>query len=181
VTAHASARVRIAHRVLALAGIGLVLTAFLRADRVRRAVSLAEWELRGGASIPSPIVVHQKTWADCGPAALATLLLALRVTPFSGDQLDSLSVLYPVGTTVGELEDLARPRGIVFDSFAPVGADWIDTRPPYIVLLANHHFVVVEGVSNGVARIGDPASGGIVIALNQFSAIRPRVVMRPRL
>lgn len=128
----------------------------------------------GSARANGRYLVRQTTNADCGPAALATLLNFYLNVPTTEAEIARLSGANQYGTTFGGLEYAADAKGVGADSFrmdiATLRLQLTSYPAPVLVrlLLPQPHFVLVIGSKGDDILIADPASGNVMMPQNSF-------------
>jgi ABC-type bacteriocin/lantibiotic exporter with double-glycine peptidase domain len=140
---------------------------------------------RGGVFISFPGVVLQSGFADCGPAALATLINTLGGNPPGPDSIGSLAGTSAGGTTFGGLVRAARALGVASDLRRMSPADMDHLSSPVIAWVDRGHFATVVPDSGRYVVILDPEVGPYripVARLRRFwsgEALVPRPVRTP--
>jgi Peptidase C39 family len=123
---------------------------------------------RGGAFISFPGAVLQSGFADCGPAALATLLVTLGGTPPPEDSIGSLAQTSARGTTFGGLARAARLLGVPSElrRLGPAAMDHLSS--PVVAWVDRGHFVTVVPDSGDAVLVLDPEAGPYRIAVGRL-------------
>lgn len=116
---------------------------------------------RGGAFVSLPGVVLQSGLADCGPAALATLVVILGGAPPGLDSIGALAGTGPRGTTLGGLARAARALGVEGDLRT---LDPGVLSGPVLAWVDGGHFVTVLPDGPGSFLVLDPQAGPYRIA-----------------
>lgn len=148
--------------VISLSGIGAV--AFGRDPHAALRASIrARIEIAGGDYLGTEGVVLQATLADCGPAALASLLARLG-RPVATESLAVLAGTTARGTRLGGLAYAANAVGVrayaVRLSEARRQPDQLSRRLPIVAWVDRGHFVAVTGQRrNGDFVVLDPQVG----------------------
>jgi hypothetical protein len=114
---------------------------------------------RGGVFISFPGVVLQSGVADCGPAALATLIKALGGVPPRPDSIGSLAGTGARGTTFEGLARAARMLGVASELRRMGPAAMAHLPSPVIAWVDRGHFVTVVPDSGRYVVILDPGVG----------------------
>jgi Peptidase C39 family len=114
---------------------------------------------RGGAFVPSPGAVLQSGFADCGPAALATLILTLGGDPPPTDSIGRLAGTGAHGTTFGGLARAARRLGRPVELRRLTPADIERLSSPVVAWVDRGHFVTVVPDSARAILVLDPEVG----------------------
>lgn len=123
------------------------------------------------ASLP---VVRQSQPNSCGPAALATLLAWLD-RPLSEAHLLSLAELGPGGLSLGEFARLAQALDLPGSWYRSPISELAKLPSPFFAHLelpeatSAGHLVLVHQVAHGYVIVADPAHGGRVMSIRQFS------------
>jgi hypothetical protein len=114
---------------------------------------------RGGAFISFPGAVLQSGFSDCGPAALATLLVTLGGDPPPADSIGLLAGTGARGTTFGGLARAARLLGVPNDlrRLAPAAMESLSS--PVIAWVDRGHFVTVVPDTGRAVLVLDPEVG----------------------
>jgi predicted double-glycine peptidase len=119
-------------------------------------------------------LVRQTTNADCGPAALATLLRYYLDVPTTENEIARLASVNQFGTTLAGLEYATEAKGAGADSFRMTPATLekqLQSYPtPVLVrlLLPEPHFLLVLGMENDLVTLADPGSGNIMMPQTAF-------------
>jgi len=127
-----------------------------------------------------PGAVLQSGLTDCGPAALATLVITLGGTPPSSDSIASLAGTGARGTTLAGLARAARALGLDAELGRVDPAALADMDTPLLAWVDEGHFVTVVPDPSGSALVLDPQVGPYRIrgrALRRFwsgEALLPR-------
>ena len=134
-------------------------------DRMARWASRMILRARGGTFVSFPGVVLQSGLSDCGPAALATLLLTLGGSPPSLDSLAILAGTGPRGTTFAGLERAALALGMETELTRLDSAALAVLDTPVIAWVDEGHFVTVVPEAKGDALVLDPQAGPYRISM----------------
>src|SRR5438128_1904089 len=107
--------------------------------------------------------------AECGAAALGILLGHFgRFVPLP--ELRRRCGVSRGGSTASNLVRAGRHYGLEAQGYTK-DLDGLRTfRPPYIVFWRFNHFVVVEGLTERVAYLNDPANGRRTVPVEEFDA-----------
>jgi ABC-type bacteriocin/lantibiotic exporter with double-glycine peptidase domain len=142
---------------------------------VARAPDDGDWSV-----VPGLTVYTQKGEADCGPAALATVLSHWGVPSVAAWR--GPHAVRDDGATAGELRDVARRLGfhayVIQGAFDDLDFELAHARPVLVGVVRTtdagrrSHFVAVVGREAGGARwlLGDPARGLDVVARDALQA-----------
>jgi hypothetical protein len=114
---------------------------------------------RGGAFVSFPGAVLQSGVSDCGPAALATLLVTLGGDPPPADSIGLLAGTGARGTTFGGLARAARHLGVPNDLRKLVPAAMESLSSPVVAWVDRGHFVTVVPDTGRVVLVLDPEVG----------------------
>ena len=117
-------------------------------------------------------VVLQVDWNDCGPAALANLMVAAGAEPPPLDSLEVLAGTGPIGTPASGLIKASEALGLPM-AFRRVGKGEVADVPlPFIAWVNRSHFVaVVRRSREGTITVVDPSVGRYTIGEREFRAI----------
>lgn len=117
-------------------------------------------------------VILQSGPNDCGPAALANMILVLGQTPPSKDSLAVLAGTGPTGTWASGLIRAAAVLGLDL-AFVRVSSNKRRHVPvPFIAWVRNSHFVTVsERSADAIYMVLDPQAGRFSIDEKQFHQI----------
>ncbi len=140
--------------------------------RMARSAARAEMADLGATFLGEDGVVLQESLNDCGPAALANVLLALGMTTPPLDSLAALAGTGPTGTTASGLIRAGAELGVplAFDRVAP--EDAARAPRPFIAWVNRNHFVTVTEVAPGGAiTVLDPRAGRFSISETAFETI----------
>lgn len=145
-----------------------------------RVVTRAELRLEGARMLGWQGVVAQRTPWDCGPAAVATLMLRLGRERPSLARVAQLAGTTPRGTTMQGLSDALRALGV---RHVVHGADpWRLDHRPVLAWVQPGHFVVVERAPvAGMVDVLDPRVGRYRIAAALFAETWPGAALVPEL
>ena len=139
-------------------------------------VSCAGLSMAHAASANSHYLVRQTTTADCGPAALATLLNFYLDTPTTEREVAKLSAANEYGTTFAGLEYATNAKGAGAESFRMTLLtlqQQLESYPaPVLVrlMLPQPHFVLVLGIDKDTVQIADPGSGNVLMPQDSFTS-----------
>jgi len=133
------------------------------------------WSDLGARHVPTAAYIPQKSWNDCGLAALSELLSELGA---SREALEEVAALPPPseGLTIGEMTRLAGELGFNLTAAQPeVG--WAGRPTPYVQLLERGHYVTVRrGEKDGI-EVGDPAGGVYTLSEGDLASLDPTAVI----
>jgi len=115
--------------------------------------------VRGGDFIQVPGAVAQSGFADCGPAALATLLVMLGLDPPSTDSIARLAGTDALGTTFSGLQAAAAELGLHSEIRRLPPPAQRRLRTPLIAWVDQGHFVTLIPDAPGVVVVLDPQVG----------------------
>ena len=132
---------------------------------VYRATILA----RGGAFVQAPGAVRQSALNDCGPAALATLILTLGGSPPSVEVIGSFAGTGARGTTFAGLSEAAHRLGVpsILRRVEPAATAELST--PFIAWVDRGHFVTVVPDSTDSVLVLDPQAGPYRIRMSRLA------------
>lgn len=154
------------------AGLGLLAVMGARPTLAPRLLRMAQVQWQGGRLLGEEGVVLQRAANDCGPAALANLLILMGVTPPPLDSIATLAGTTPHGTSLGALARAAERLGLParVRRFAP--ARVAAGAPPTLVWIGRSHFVVVAARSaEGVLTVVDPQIGSYRVPEAAFARV----------
>jgi ABC-type bacteriocin/lantibiotic exporter with double-glycine peptidase domain len=113
-------------------------------------------------------VVRQVDATDCGPAALAMILMHFgRLEPLY--RLRDLAGTTQSGTTLLGLKRAAEGLGLKATGFAATLTELRQLDPPILLHWENNHYVVLEKFEASRVRILDPASGHVWVSIEDFN------------
>ena len=158
--------------VLLLAAASTALLAASDPRRLNGFVARRELARIGASYLGSDGVVLQADWNDCGPAALANVLVAVGADPPPLDSLERLAGTGPVGTRVSGLIEASEALGLPM-AFRRVGRGEVaHLQLPFIAWVNRSHFVaVVQRSPAGTITVVDPGVGRYTIDEREFRAI----------
>ncbi len=182
-----SARRRLARRagasaLLVVIGLALFGATAVARDPIAalRLVTRAELRLEGGRMLGWEGVVAQRTLFDCGPAAVATLMLRLGREQPSLETVAQLSGTTPRGTTLRGLSTALHALGV--GHLLHAGGRWPLDHRPVLAWVRPGHFVVVERAPvAGMVDVLDPRVGRYRIAAAVFAESWPGAALVPEL
>jgi hypothetical protein len=140
-------------------------------------IGARQWTALGGVEARGYQLVKQHSLWDCGYAALATILEPAEVGAAMFDSLTVSAPPPPGGVTVGALEALGAKYGMPLVGRSVVDESWLGEQPPYIILLAEHHFVAVVHRDHHGAVVADPGAGVFAVSLDSLVTLRPLAVL----
>jgi ABC-type bacteriocin/lantibiotic exporter with double-glycine peptidase domain len=155
----------------AIAAGGLLLLAAHDPIAPLRLASRASLALDGAEFLGRRGVVLQETLFDCGPAALATLLLLDGRPAPPLDSLTHLTGTTGRGTTLEAIRTAALQFGLRLEAKGPAVGSAAPTpgQLPMIAWIRRSHFVVVaSGADEGTVTVLDPQIGRYRLALRAF-------------
>ena len=137
------------------------------------------WKDLGGRAYPeAPVVRQRHTW-DCGYAALATLLSGEDGS--DGEKVyDSLRAILPLrvgGASVADLSFLAQRFGRSLEARYATDSSWARSKPPYLLLLTERHYIEVVRAEGDSVTIADPEIGGVKLPVRHLLGIHPLVIL----
>jgi predicted double-glycine peptidase len=142
------------------AGLGLLAVMGARPMLAPRLLRMAQVRWEGGRLLGQDGVVLQRAANDCGPAALANLLILMGVTPPPLDSIALLAGTTAQGTSLGALARAAAVLGQPARVLRFVPARVAAGAPPTLVWIGRSHFVVLAARSaGGVLTVVDPQIG----------------------
>lgn len=176
---------RLARRLAAAALLGSVILVLTGAAAVARNpmaplryVTGAQLRLEGARLLGWEGVVPQRTLWDCGPAAVATLMLRLGRQAPPLDQVAQLAGTTPQGTAMRGLSEALDALGVRHAVHA-AGVMRLDGRP-LLAWVRPGHFVVVERAPEpGMVDVLDPRVGRYRIAASTFAQDWPGTALVP--
>ncbi len=113
-------------------------------------------------------IVRQVDVTDCGPAALAMVLMHFgRLEPLY--RLRDLAGTTQSGTTLLGLKRAAEKLGLDATGFEAKLSDLQQLELPVLLHWENNHYVIIEKFTATRAQILDPASGRVSLGLEEFS------------
>ncbi len=139
----------------------------LALSREGRRLSL---RLDGAHFVPGERVTRQRTYNECGPAALSDLLRLWGVRPPALDTLAAAAGLTARGTALAGLASAARRVGLAVAVVRVASRRAESVRAPFLAWMDRSHFVVVTGrTANGSVVILDPLAGAYTLPSERFS------------
>ncbi len=132
---------------------------------VYRATILA----RGGTFLNAPGAVLQSALNDCGPAALANLILTLGGSPPPVEIIGSIAGTGARGTTFAGLSDAAHRLGVpgILRRVEPASTAELST--PFIAWVDRGHYVTVVPDSTDSVLVLDPQAGPYRIRISRLA------------
>jgi ABC-type bacteriocin/lantibiotic exporter with double-glycine peptidase domain len=113
-------------------------------------------------------VVRQVDATDCGPAALAMMLMHFgRLEPLY--RLRDLAGTTQSGTTLLGLKRAAESLGLNATGFAASFTELCQLDLPVLLHWENNHYVVLEKIMTSRVQILDPAAGQIWVSIEDFN------------
>lgn len=127
---------------------------------VLRATNRLSWLISGARYLGTDSMVLQRTLYDCGPAALASLMLTLDVISPSLDSIRKLAETSIHGTTIGALARASVSLGFPLRPHV-LAPDHVERSTlPLIAWIDRGHFVVVQAAHTaGTITVLDPQAG----------------------
>lgn len=176
---------RLARRLAAAALLASVILALTGAAAVARDpmaplryVTGAQLRIDGARLLGWEGVVPQRTLWDCGPAAVATLMLRLGREAPSLERVAQLAGTTPQGTAMRGLSEALRTLGVRHAAHA-AGPLALDARP-ILAWVRPGHFVVVERAPEpGMVDVLDPRVGRYRVADSVFARSWPGAALVP--
>lgn len=120
---------------------------------------------RGGSFVADPGVFLQSGPTDCGPAALATLLIALGGEPPDTDRIKRLAGTGARGTTFAGLSRAARLLGVPNRLHRLDPAFLAEQSSPVIAWVDRGHYVTLVPDSSDTVLVRDPLAGSYRITV----------------
>jgi ABC-type bacteriocin/lantibiotic exporter with double-glycine peptidase domain len=161
----------------ALLGLLLVLMMLPRALRLTvGAIRFSDYPPREAVYLATGDVVRQRSDADCGIAALLTLLRRHRIPSTYAE----LAARLPAeehgarGITLGGLARLGNAFGLPLDGYRIAALDDVPRTLPWIAHLRGGilgHYVVVDRITPHVVIVSDPAFGRLALPRAAFARI----------
>ncbi|HEY0996992.1 MAG TPA: cysteine peptidase family C39 domain-containing protein [Gemmatimonadaceae bacterium] len=145
-----------------------------------RALTRAGLRLEGARVLGWQGVIAQRTLWDCGPAAVATLMLRLGREVPSLARVGQLAGTTPRGTAMGGLSDALRALGVPHAVHA-AGLPRLDARPALAWVRPGHFVVVERSPEPGMVDVLDPRVGRYRIAAATFARQWPGAALVPEL
>jgi hypothetical protein len=124
---------------------------------------------RGGTFVYAPGAVLQSALNDCGPAALANLILTLGGPPPSVEVIGSIADTGARGTTFAGLSEAALRLGVpsVLRRVEPASTAELST--PFIAWVDRGHYVTVVPDSTDSVLVLDPQAGPYRIRISKLA------------
>ncbi len=123
---------------------------------------------RGGAFVSFPGALLQSGLSDCGPAALATLIVTLGGSPPPEDSIGTLAGTGARGTTFGGMARAARLLGVPNELRRLSPAAMLALPSPVVAWVDRGHFVTVVPDSGRAVLVLDPEVGPYRITVDRF-------------
>jgi predicted double-glycine peptidase len=176
---------RLARRLAAAALLGSVILALTGAAAVARDpmaplryVTRAQLRMEGARLLGWEGVVPQRTLWDCGPAAVATLMLQLGHEVPTLERVARLAGTTPRGTAMRGLSDALDALG-VRHAVQLSGVTRLDARPVLAWVRPGHFVVVERSAERGMVDVLDPRVGRYRIAASAFARSWPGAALVP--
>ena len=141
--------------------------------------------LRRGSRVKVPTILQMEA-VECGAACLAMVLAHYgQWVPL--EKIRQECGVNRDGVKAGNINRAARKRNCTADGFRYRADQLLGKQYPLIIHWEFNHFVVLEGIKNGVAYLNDPAMGRRQIPWAEFRTsytgitieIRPTEKFRP--
>jgi ABC-type bacteriocin/lantibiotic exporter with double-glycine peptidase domain len=124
---------------------------------------------RGGAFVKAPGAVLQSALNDCGPAALANLILTLGGSPPPVEVIGSFADTGARGTTFAGLSEAALRLGVPSILRRVEPASTAELSTPFIAWVDRGHYVTVVPDSTDSVLVLDPQAGPYRIRISRLA------------
>ncbi|MFN2397325.1 MAG: cysteine peptidase family C39 domain-containing protein [Gemmatimonadaceae bacterium] len=157
---------------LAVFVVVLITVAAVSADPMSalRVTARASWIISGGRYLGADSMVFQSTLYDCGPAALASLMITLGAVPPPLDSIRKLAGTSIRGTTIASLTRASTSLGLHLRPYMLPSSHVQHSALPLIAWIDRGHFVVVKaGNTAGTVTVLDPQAGRYRLSIAQLA------------
>lgn len=150
----------------------LIAAAAVAADPMSalRVTARASWIISGAQYLGADSMVLQSSLYDCGPAALASLIMALGAVPPPLDSIRKLAGTSIRGTTIGGLTRASVSLGLRLRPSVLRSGRVQRSALPLIAWIDRGHFVAIKaGDTAGAVIVLDPQAGRYLLSTAELA------------